>query len=58
VNPLIVIVNADDEPMDAPNTVMIKEISDVALHSAERPETLLAPAATNGMTDDAKKLEG
>jgi hypothetical protein len=58
VNPLIVMENADDGLMEAPEIVTIKAIAEVALHDAARLETLLAPAATVGVTDMAKKLEG
>ena len=58
VNPLIVIVNNDDELIEAPEMVMIITVLLVALQTAVRPETLLAPAATVGVTDGAKKLEG
>ena len=57
-SPLIVIVNNDDELIEAPEMVMIIAVLLVALQTAVRPETLLAPAATVGMTDGAKKLEG
>ena len=56
VSPLIVIVNADDEPMKAPEIVMTTAVMEVALHKAVRPVTLLAPAATVGVTGEAKKL--
>jgi hypothetical protein len=55
---LIVIVNTDDGLMEAPEIVKTTAVADVALHTAERPETLLAPAATVGVTDAAKKLDG
>lgn len=58
VNPLIVIVNADDGLMEAPEIVTTKAERDVAPHTAVRPKTLLAPTATVGVTDGAKKLEG
>ena len=60
VNPLIVIVNNDDELIEAPEMVMIMAVLLAALQTAVRPETLLAPAATVGVTvtDGAKKLEG
>ena len=56
VKPLIVTVNWDDGSMDAPDIVKTTAVTDVALHTAARPETLLAPAATAGATDGAKKL--
>lgn len=58
VKPLTVIVNTDDGLMEAPEIVKTTAVADVALHTAARPETLLAPAATVGATDGAKKLEG
>ena len=58
VSPLIVIVNTDDGLMAAPEIVMIKAVMEVALHTAARPVTLLAPAATVGVTVEAKKLAG
>jgi hypothetical protein len=58
VNPLIVMENADDGLMEAPEIVTTKAIVEVALHDAARPETLLAPATTVGVTGMAKKLEG
>ena len=57
VIPLIVIVNAN-ALMEAPEVVMTTAVEEVALHVAARPETLLAPAATVGVTDGAKKLDG
>ncbi len=58
VNPLIVMVNKDDGLMEAPEIVTITVVTDVALHTAARPETLLAPAAAVGVTFGTKKLEG
>lgn len=58
VKPLIVIVNTDDGLMEAPDIVKTTAVTDVSLHTAARPETLLAPAATVGVTDGTKKLEG
>ena len=58
VNPLNVIANTDDGLMKTPEIVMTTSYVDVTLHTAVRPETLLAPAATRGVTDEAKKLEG
>ena len=43
VNPLIVIVNNDDELIEAPEIMMIIAVLLVALQTAVRPETLLAP---------------
>ena len=58
VNPLIVIVNTDEVLMEAPDTVMTMAVAEATLHTAVRPKTLLAPAATVGATGEAKKLEG
>ena len=58
VNPLTVMVNTDEGLMEAPEIVKTTAVADVAVHTAERPETLLAPAATVGVTDRAKKLGG
>ncbi len=58
VSPLIVIVNTDDGLMAAPEIVMTMAVMEVALHTAARPVTLLAPAATVGVTGEAKKLAG
>jgi hypothetical protein len=57
-NPLIVIANTEEELTEAPEIVMIIAVAEVALHTATRPETLLAPAPTAGTTEEAKKLEG
>jgi hypothetical protein len=58
VNPLIVIVNTDEGLMEAPDTVMTMAVTEVTLHTAERPKTLLAPAATVEVMGEAKKLGG
>ena len=58
VNPLIVIVNIDDGLMEAPDSVMTMSVAEVLLHTAERPKTLLAPAATVEIMCEAKKLGG
>ncbi len=58
VSPLIVIVNTDDGLMTAPEIVMTTAVMEVALHTAARLVTLLAPAATVGVTGEAKKLAG
>ena len=58
VNPLIVIVNTDEALMEAPDTVMTMSVAEVLLHTAERPKTLLAPAAAVEVTGEAKKLGG
>jgi len=57
VIPLMVIVNAD-ALMEAPEIVMTTAVEEVALHVAARPETLLAPVATVGVMEEAKKFEG
>ena len=57
VIPLIVIVNAD-ALMAAPEVVMTKAVEEVALQVAARPETLLVPAAAEGVIEEAKKSEG
>jgi hypothetical protein len=57
-NPLMVMVNTEEAVTGAPVIVMITAVAEVALHTAARPETLLAPAPTVGTTDEAKKLKG
>ena len=57
VNPLIVTVKAE-VLMDAPDVVITKDVAVVALQVAVSPATLLAPAATMGVTEEAKKPEG
>jgi hypothetical protein len=57
VNPLIVTMNTD-VPMVAPDVVMTTDVAVVAPHKAVSPATLLAAAATIGVIDEAKKLEG
>ena len=57
VKPLIVTVNADTG-MAAPDVVITTAVIEVAPHDAVNPATLLAPEATEGTTEDAKKLEG
>ena len=44
--------------MVAPDVVITTDVAAVALHAKERPATLLAPDATVGVTDGAKKPEG
>ena len=56
-NPLIVTVHAD-EPIVAPDVVITNDVAVVAPHVAVSPATLLAPDATVGVTDGAKKPEG
>jgi hypothetical protein len=58
VKPLIVTVNAVVFPMAAPNIVSVTAVLLVAPHVTFRPTTLLAPAATTGVTNGAKKLGG
>ena len=58
VKPLTVMVNTEDGLMEAPEIVMTTAVMEVALHTAARPATLLAPAATVGVTGEAKKLAG
>ena len=57
VSPLIVKVNAD-APIVAPDVVITTEVAEVAPQVAVSPATLLAPGATVGVTEDAKKPEG
>ena len=57
VKPLIVTVNAD-AGMAAPDVVIVTAVAEVAPHVAVKPATLLAPEATEGTTEIAKKLEG
>ena len=57
VSPLSVNVNAE-APIVAPDVVMTTDVAVVAPHVAVSPATLLAPAATAGVTDGAKKPEG
>ena len=58
VNPRIVIVNTDDELIEAPDIVRITAVLPVTLQTAVRLGTLLSPDATVGVTDGAKKLDG
>jgi hypothetical protein len=44
--------------MSAPDVVITTSLVVVALHVAVKPATLLAPEATVGITEEAKKLEG
>ena len=57
VKPLMVMVKAAAGMM-APEVVILTAVADVAPHVAVKPATLLAPDATEGITEDAKKLEG
>ena len=56
-SPLIVSVNAV-VPIVAPDVVITTDVAFVAPHVAVSPATLLAPDATVGVTDGAKKPEG
>ena len=58
VKPPKVIVNVDALMIEAPEIVMLTAVADVAPHEAVRPETLLAPEATVGMTPGTKNKEG
>ena len=57
VSPPIVTVNAD-APIVAPDVVITTDVAEVAPQVAVSPATLLAPGATVGVTEDAKKPEG
>ena len=57
MTPEIVIVNAN-APIVAPDVVITTDVAVVAPHVAVSPATLLAPDATVGVTDGAKKPEG
>ena len=58
VKPLIVTVNAVVFTMEAPNIVSTTAVLLVAPHTMFMPVTLLAPAATTGATNGAKKFGG
>ena len=57
MNPFIVTVNAD-APIVAPDVVITTDVAVVGLHVTVSPATLLAPDATLGVIDEAKKPEG
>jgi hypothetical protein len=57
VKPLTVMVNAE-AGMTAPDVVITTAVAEVAPHDAVKAVTLLAPRATEGTTEDAKKLKG
>ena len=57
MNPLIVTVKAD-APIVAPDVVITNDVTVVGLHVTVSPATLLAPDATPGVMDEAKKPEG
>ena len=58
VNPRRVRVKADADGIAAPAVVMTTDVLVVAPHDAVKPETLLAPAATTGVTEGVKKEAG
>ena len=58
VKPPMVIVTTVAALMEAPEVVIVTAVADVAPHVAVKPATLLAPEATVGTTEDAKKLDG
>ncbi len=58
VKPPMVIVTTAAALIEAPEVVIATAVADVAPHVAVRPATLLAPEATVGTTEDAKKLGG
>ena len=58
VKPLIVTVNIVVFPMAAPDIVSTTAVLLVMPHVTFMPVTLLAPAATTGVTNGAKKLGG
>ena len=57
VIPQMVTVNSV-VPIVAPDVVITTDVAVVAPHVAVSPATLLAPDATVGVTDGAKKPEG
>ena len=58
VKPLMVIVTTANALIEAPEVVITTALADVAPHVAVRRATLLAPEATVGTTETAKKLAG
>ena len=58
VKPLMVIVTTAVALIEAPEVVITTAVADVAPHVAVKPATLLAPEATVGTTEDAKKSAG
>ncbi len=58
VKPPMVIVTTAAALIEAPEVVIATAVADVAPHVAVKPATLLAPEATVGTTEDAKKLDG
>ncbi len=58
VKPPMVIVTTAAALTKAPEVVIVTAVADVAPQVAAKPTTLLAPEATVGTTEDAKKLGG
>ncbi len=58
VNPRSVKVKANNDGIAAPAVVMMMDVVVVSPHVAVKPATLLAPAATTGVTEGAKKEAG
>ena len=58
VRPLMVTLNVVLAPMVAPAVVSTTAVVLVAPHVMLRPDKLLAPAATTGVMEGAKKLDG
>jgi hypothetical protein len=58
VKPPMVIVTTAAASIEAPEVVIATAVADVALQFAVKLATLLAPEATVGTTEDAKKLGG
>ena len=57
VNPPMVMVNAE-ALMEAPEIVIMTAVEEVVLQVAVKPALLLEPAATVGVSNGTKKLEG
>ena len=58
VKPLKVKMKADADDIAAPAVMMTMDLLVVAPHVAVKPATLLAPAATTGVTEGTKKEAG
>ena len=58
VNPLKVKAKADADVIAAPAVVMTMDVFVVEPYVAVKPATLLAPAATTGVTEGKKKEAG
>jgi hypothetical protein len=58
MKPPMVIVTTAAALIEAPEVVIATAVADVAPYVAVKPATLLAPEATVGTTEDAKKLDG